>query len=101
MLSTKEKSSNLRGKIRSRKMMIWAIVFVLLTTNIGFANINDGLVGYWSFDNPGKGGYPLNASIPTYCGFLAQACDMVMGPSQLLAPSAGRIAFLANGMHDG
>ena len=38
-------------KTRMRNVMLGAMLVVLLTTGIGYADLADGLVGYWSFDN--------------------------------------------------
>ena len=38
-------------KTRMGNVMVGAMLMVLLTTGIGHADLSDGLVGYWSFDN--------------------------------------------------
>ena len=55
--------------IKCRTVIIWVVAVLLLTTGPGYADLTDGLVGYWSFDDPcnlahdysgtGNNGYPV------------------------------------------
>ena len=53
MLIKKKNDSGIKNRI----VMIWTIAVILLIAHVGFADLTDGLVGYWSFDNPGNLGY--------------------------------------------
>lgn len=73
MLSAKENKSNFERKtITMRNVLVWAMIVILLTTGITVADINDGLVAYYPFndtanDESGNGNHGTlmgNASAP-------------------------------------
>ncbi len=44
-------------KTRMKTVMLGAMLVILLTAGAGYADLSDGLVAYWSFDNAGDPGH--------------------------------------------
>ena len=54
MLSVKEKKSNFGRKtvkIAKINLMLWTMAVVLMATSVGFADLTDGLVAYYPFND--------------------------------------------------